>query len=112
MVERKRSKIHGFVLEEEAIAQIRKTLLIGLAHYGELERVDETQSGIYPHLERMGVPAQMLKDMRVVGQAGAFPGGAGEFAEALLALEFAPTLENEVALLRKFGKIEEETEPA
>lgn len=71
-----------FVLEREEIDTIRNALLIGLASYGEVERLAEARQ------TREACGREVPEDLRVIHPTGS-PTTVSEFAEALRALEYA-----------------------
>lgn len=81
-----------YVLEGEAIENVRRMLMIGLAAYGELERL-ENEQGIHELMPGAKIPERLR-----VKHPTESRDTTGQFAAALLDLEFACTLKSELAL--------------
>lgn len=74
--------MQGFVLEGEALDRVRRAVLIGLASYGEIERLSNAQQ------IREACSREVPEDLRVLHPTGAAD-TTSDFAAALLDLEYA-----------------------
>jgi hypothetical protein len=84
-----------FILEAEAVNNIRKMLLLGLCSYGEIERLENEQE-IHQLMPGFKIPERLR-----VRHPTESRDTTGRFAAALLDLELACTLQSELTLREK-----------